>query len=124
MRLCPENFAGGIAFYERRDIFDLRSPASGCLGPFDISDASLPVSQNPEGFPMRAPLRWKRSEVIRAARAVQESGLHVRNVEVAPDGTIRINIIGEPSPIDPATATTINPWDEALNNAADQKRPT
>jgi hypothetical protein len=59
----------------------------------------------------REPLRWKRCEVTRAARAVQESGLHVRNIEISPDGVIRVNI-GEPSKADDSAATdTANEWD-------------
>ncbi|MBJ7403397.1 MAG: hypothetical protein JHD07_08905 [Bradyrhizobium sp.] len=41
------------------------------------------------------PWRFNRREVSRAVRAVQDVGLHVRNVEIAQDGTIRVHV-GEP----------------------------
>jgi len=114
MMLCPESFAGRIAFCSGRHIFALRNPASGCLGPFHIADASLPVPQNPEGFPMSSSQwRWKQCEVTRAAKAVQATGLPVRNVEIGRDGTIRVNV-GEPDKSgDPlTTADTANEWDD------------
>jgi hypothetical protein len=39
--------------------------------------------------------RVKPSEIIRVTKAVQSTGLSVRNVEVSGDGTIRVHV-GEP----------------------------
>ena len=39
--------------------------------------------------------RIKPSEIIRVTKAVQSTGLPVRNVEVSGDGTIRVHV-GEP----------------------------
>jgi hypothetical protein len=40
--------------------------------------------------------RVKPSEIIRVTKAVQSTGLPVRNVEVSGDGTIRVHV-GEPN---------------------------
>jgi hypothetical protein len=39
--------------------------------------------------------RFKPSEIVRAVKSVKSTGLPVRNVEIAPDGLIRVNV-GEP----------------------------
>ncbi len=46
--------------------------------------------------------RVKPSEIARSVKSVQSVGLQVRNVEIAPDGTIRINVgNGDAVPIAP-----------------------
>ncbi|WP_448041100.1 hypothetical protein [Bradyrhizobium liaoningense] len=59
--------------------------------------------------------RWnfKLSEITRATKAVQATGLPVRNVEVTADGTIRVNI-GEPEKARERPATD-NEWDTVFN---------
>jgi hypothetical protein len=39
--------------------------------------------------------RFKPSEIARAVKSVRSTGLLVRNVEISPDGSIRIHV-GEP----------------------------
>lgn len=44
--------------------------------------------------------RIKPGEIERTVKILQKTGLHVRSVEVGPDGTIKINLAetGEPNP--------------------------
>lgn len=66
--------------------------------------------------------RWnfKRSDIVRATKAVQATGLPVRNVEIGRDGVIRVNI-GEPEKARERPATD-NEWDEVfIENDSDGK---
>jgi hypothetical protein len=57
---------------------------------------------------------FKRTDVTRATRAVLAAGLNVARVEIEKDG--RIVVVPGKSP-EPAAAenTSINPWNELLN---------
>jgi hypothetical protein len=61
---------------------------------------------------------FKKTDVIRATRAVLAVGLSVARVDINKDGGFAI-IPGTPS-TEPAAPT--NPWDEVLTNAAHEKR--
>jgi hypothetical protein len=56
--------------------------------------------------------RFKPSEIARAVKSVKSTGLLLRNVEISPDGLIRINV-GEP---ELAATADLDQWLE------DQKR--
>jgi len=60
---------------------------------------------------MRRPPNFKRSELIRAAKALQDLGLEIDSVEVNRDGvSLRVHKPGDARP--PAES---NQWDELLN---------
>jgi hypothetical protein len=61
--------------------------------------------------------RQRRPTLTSVARQASKAGIAVARYEVKPDGTIVV-VTGESSAVD------INPWDEVLTNAADQKRPS
>ncbi|MDA9399831.1 hypothetical protein [Bradyrhizobium sp. CCBAU 45389] len=58
------------------------------------------------------PWRARPREITRTVKSVQSTGLHVRNVEVTRDGTIRVNI-GKPNEAGDADNTNQEPdeWD-------------
>jgi hypothetical protein len=51
------------------------------------------------------PWRLKPSEIARTIKTVQQTGLHVRNIEIGPDGLIRVNV-GDPDAPAPAEETS------------------
>jgi len=51
------------------------------------------------------PWRVKPSEIFRTIKTVQQTGLHVRNIEIGPDGLIRVNV-GEPEASPPTEETS------------------
>jgi hypothetical protein len=57
------------------------------------------------------PWRVKPSEIARTVKSVRATGLHVRNIEVTRDGTIRVSV-GE-LPVPHVGETTVEPdeWD-------------
>ena len=60
---------------------------------------------------MRRPPNFKRSDLIRAAKALQELGLEIDSVEVNRDGlSLRVH-----KPGDARALTESNEWDELLN---------
>ena len=62
---------------------------------------------------MRGPCRFKKTDLTRAAKAVQAAGLEVARVEVSRDGVIVV-IPGKLSD----GATEANEWDEVLHGNA------
>jgi hypothetical protein len=87
------------------------------------ADAKIPTQLDGHGWPRRWALssstramsmshgqwRFKPSEIIRAVKSVKSTGLPVRNVEIARDGTIRVNV-GEPVRQDEHTSAP-SEWD-------------
>ena len=67
----------------------------------------------------RGPNRFRTVETRRLIKGVQDAGLSIAGVEVDPRGIIRV-LTGQPAA---SLAAGANPWDEVLENAADQKRP-
>jgi hypothetical protein len=60
---------------------------------------------------MRRPSTFKRSDLIRAAKAIQAAGLEVDRVDVNRDGlTLRIH-----KPSDARAPAESNEWDQLLN---------
>jgi len=66
----------------------------------------------------RGPNRFRKVEARRLIKGVQDAGLSVAGIEVDPRGIIRV-LTGQPA----ASDISANPWDEVLENAANQKRP-
>jgi hypothetical protein len=44
--------------------------------------------------------RVKPSEIKRTVKSVQSLGLHIRNIEVSPDGMIRVNVAEQAQPLE------------------------
>jgi hypothetical protein len=65
----------------------------------------------------RRPATFRESDVRRAVHAVEATGREIAAVEISADGKIRI-VVGKPG----EQVSTINPWDEVLHDAAEQKR--
>jgi hypothetical protein len=57
--------------------------------------------------------RFSPTEIKRAVRSVTQLGLRVKQVEIALDGTIRLDV-SEPTEDHDGSATTDNPWDQVL----------
>jgi hypothetical protein len=68
---------------------------------------------------VRGPCKFKKTDLTRAAKAVQAAGLAVVLIEITPDGLIRV----VPGRLDEAVNDRSNPWDAVLNDDAEQKRP-
>lgn len=63
-------------------------------------------------FPiMTAKARFTNQDVTRAIKGALAAGLVVRSVEIAPDGTIKLDT----SPTGARTLSTANPWDVELD---------
>jgi len=71
----------------------------------------LITEADPEGHAPRSRrvARFTQREVTRAVKGVQDAGLSVAQVRIAPDGSIQV-IPGTPQP---APSSTDNPWDGA-----------
>lgn len=65
----------------------------------------------------RGPCTFRESDLRRAVRAVEAAGKEVAAVEISADGKIRL-VVGRPG----TQQSIINPWDEVLNDPAQQKR--
>ena len=65
----------------------------------------------------RGRARFKQGEITRILKAAAKAKVDVR-VEIAPDGKITI-APGKPGALN---GDAVNPWDEVLDDAAEQKR--
>jgi hypothetical protein len=66
---------------------------------------------------MRRPCAFKKTDVVRATRAVLAAGLEIARVEInSKDGKITV-VPGKADAAAPA-----NPWDEVLGDAENEKR--
>lgn len=64
---------------------------------------------------------FKRSDIYRLIESARRKGLHIARIDVEPDGKLSL-IVGETAKADSHENKT-NPWDEVLNDAANEKRP-
>jgi hypothetical protein len=55
--------------------------------------------------------RIKPSEIARTVRSLQKAGLHVRNVEITRDGTIRVSVTEPEALLEDATKPEPGEWD-------------
>jgi hypothetical protein len=106
-----QNFRAENCFLARESYLYLASPevpdrgvlpclgASFAINKQEQADASrlyLTRESHPEVVHMsQSPWRFNPREIKRSISAVQSTGLHVRNVEITQDGTIRVHV-GEP----------------------------
>lgn len=127
--LYPEILRGRIDIWKAGRDFAFASPAfpaqgtlprSGRKGPHKQQATTadptlaLPIPDYPRGVGMSTGhWRFKHSEIVRAAKAVQSAGLPVRSVEIAADGRVKINVV-EPSTARERPAID-NEWDEVFN---------
>ena len=72
---------------------------------------------------MRERCRFRQSEVTRALKAALAAGVDVERVEIEKDGRV-IVVICKQKALDFPAEGARNPWDEVLNNAPNEKRPT
>jgi hypothetical protein len=72
---------------------------------------------------MRNRCRVRQSEISRAIRAALAAGVEVQRVETQKDGRVVLIIRGQEG-VDMSVEPSRNPWDEVLDHAADEKRPT
>jgi hypothetical protein len=87
-------------------------------GTLKKSTSAVPAKQRSKFA--RGPTTFKKTAAARFVRGVMATGLPIASVECDTlTGTIRA-IVGRPGTSDISEA---NPWDEVLENAADQKRP-
>jgi hypothetical protein len=67
---------------------------------------------------------FKEADFTRAVKAARKAGLEIAGVRVSREGDIVI-LAGKPRETNDASqAETANPWDEVLDRATNEKRPS